>query len=95
MAENIIPFPREVIVDQKIRTAERLIERNIGYIENCDPNSASVEERVQAATAPRALEWAQEDLRAAMVEKATLNVDDAMRYGGIVYRAYPSQRGAH
>lgn len=92
---NIIPFPRAVIIEEKIRRAERQIEKQLGFIENCSLTGPSVEERVKAVTAPQALEWAQEDLRKALAEREMLSSTDIMRHCGMVYRAQPSQNGAH
>ena len=90
---NIIPFPREVIVDQKIRQCERMIEKLYDWMENYDPSD--MREAVRAETAPGFIDMWNEDLKKALAEKEMLTADDAFRFRGMVYRAQPSQNGAH
>lgn len=92
---EVVQFPRSIIVDEKIRRAERQIARQLDIIENCDPNGPTVLERANAANAPMALEWAHDSLRQALAEREMLTAADAMRFGGLIYRAQPSQNGAH
>jgi len=92
-SDNIFHFPREVIVEQKIRNCRMMIDRLNGWIEDHNPND--LREVIRAETAPGFIEMWSDNLKEALAEKETLTADDALRFGGMVYRAYPSQRGAH
>lgn len=91
---NVIPFPREVSADADIRNAERMIKRLLRDIEE-GAGSTDQEARMRGIIAPPMLELWQERLQDARLRKEGATADDVIRYGGIVYRAYPSQRGAH
>jgi len=92
---KVIPFPRAVIVGEKNRRSTRRVAELLDTIENSDPDGADFKERLRAIAAPQALEWAQEDLREALAECEMLTACDALQHGGTIYRAQPSQNGAH
>ena len=92
---QVINFPREIVVEQKIRDCRQMIEKLLGYIEAGESETCDLTARLRAATAPDFLEMWQEDLRKALAEREMLTADDAMRFGGLLYRAQPSQNGAH
>ncbi len=92
---KVVPFPRAIIIEGKIRSAERRIATQLDHIENCDPNAATLQQRVTAVSAPLVLEMAQEDLRKALAEREMLSAVDLMQYRGVAYRAQPSQNGGH
>lgn len=92
---KVIEFPREVTVEAKIRSAERLRDMALDDIENCSIDGETFRERYKSLTAPRMLEIAQEKLQVALVEREMLSASDLMQFRGVTYRACPSQNGGH
>ncbi|SES08752.1 hypothetical protein [Sphingobium sp. YR768] len=92
---NIVAFPAEVLADQKVRQCERMVKKLLGWIEDAErfPNDRVLQ--IHAATAGPMLEMWSDDLKAAKIKRELLNAGDTMRHGGMIYRAQPSQNGAH
>ncbi|MFP5432484.1 hypothetical protein [Sphingobium sp. ba1] len=94
-SNNIVQFPREVLAERKIRQCRAMLEKLHGYIEDGERNPTDLDTRMRAETAPGFIEMWMEDLQKALLEKEMLTADDAIRFKGLVYRAYPSQAGAN
>jgi hypothetical protein len=92
---KVIQFPREVLVEEKIRRSTRWVAELLDTIENSDPDSADLKQQLRAIAAPLTLERAQKDLRKALAEREMLSASDLMQHRGTTYRAQPSQNGAH
>jgi hypothetical protein len=95
IVSNIVPFPAQVVADQKIREAERMIAKLLGHIEEAARHPANREAQIRAAIAPPMLDAWREILDEAKVRRELLAAGDALRFGGMTYRAQPSQNGAH
>ncbi|WIA54310.1 hypothetical protein N6H05_14685 [Sphingobium sp. WTD-1] len=92
---NIIAFPPQVVADQKVREAERMIAKLLGHIEDAGRFPSNVDMQIRAAVAPPMIEMWQEMLEEAKVKRELLEAGDTMRHAGLTYRAQPSQNGAH
>jgi len=58
-------------------------------------NLEAIHEQTELETREVHLMGQMEDLQKALLEKEMLTADDAIRFKGLVYRAYPSQAGAN
>ncbi len=92
---QVVKFPSAIVMDQKVREAERTIAKLLGYIEDAASNPKDGDLQIKAAIAPPMLDMWREMLEKAKIGRELIDAVDTMRHGGIVYRAQPSQNGAH
>lgn len=93
--KNVIPFPREVLADEKVRRCQKMVQMLLRHIEEGERNPNDRDALLRAAIAPPMLEMWRDDLKKVLVERELVNAGDAIRYRGLIYRAQPSQNGAH
>jgi hypothetical protein len=94
-SKNVIQFPREVVAEQKVRHCKKMVQMLLRHIEEGARNPNNRDAMLRAAVAPPMLEMWQDDLKKALVEREMVTAADAIRYRGMIYRAQPSQNGAH
>lgn len=92
---NIVAFPPQVVADQKIREAERMIAKLLGHIEDAARYPQDRDLQIRAVIAPAMLDMWRDMLVEAKLRREAVDATDLMRHGGLIYRAQPSQNGAH
>lgn len=92
---NVVEFPKLVSARQNLRYLQRELARCEERIENCDPNSRNLQERLRASLAPEMLPHWRDEIRKAEAQIAMLEATDTLSFGGRLYQAVRSTAGAN
>ncbi|MED5545789.1 MAG: hypothetical protein VYD90_11110 [Pseudomonadota bacterium] len=82
---NVIPFPADVSLDQRIRHCRRMVAMYRDRIENCDPDSPNVQQRLQHSLAAGLLPDFEAELRALEARKACAAENATLSFNGVEY----------
>jgi hypothetical protein len=92
---NVVEFPREITLQAKARSAQKMIVRCEDSIANDDPKSPDLQESLRAALSVEMLDHWRDELKEAEADLATLQASDVLMFNGRAYRADRSAAGAN